>query len=536
MIKLELRDYQEECIKITNEMEPGDKKIISIATGGGKTIIFCDLISKCKKRALVVVPQSELKEQAFNQIKNYLKCSDDDIGLVQQTQNEIDKKIIIATRQSLTHPKSKRIEEMLKYGEFEFIIFDECHQAVSQIKKILKKIPHENAKVLGFTATPYNKELKQIFNGILYEKDILSLMKEGYLTDLKYMKIDTNVDISNVKKCAGDYNLKDLSKAINTTLRNDLIADAYLQYGENRQSIVYCVDIEHALEVQQSFEKKGISCRSLSSLDDKFNREKILQDFKDEKIQVLTNVGVLTTGFDYPALSCLILARPTTSKILYTQIIGRGTRKAEGKENCLILDLVDNARNNSLFTMKNIFDIENGETILESIENRKREKKEKEERERREEEERERLRLLEIELFNKDISNFYEFSTLDWFNLDVLGNKVFVLFGAINNRFYIYKKDEEYILVQNDNNYYTYIDSSEYYNELIEEAEELAKEYNTNFPYQGAKWKKDSATDKQIAILNKWGIRAKTKWDSAKGFEILNLNKYFKEFESALFD
>ena len=107
-----------------------------------------------------------------------------------------------------------------------------------------------------------------------------------------------------------------------------------------------------------------------------FIREQIISDFKNGKIKVLVNVGILTTGFDYPAVDCLIYARPTKSKILYTQILGRGLRNAEGKQDCLVIDVVDICRKYDIQSMTNIFDIEirDGETLTQAIERNKRAK------------------------------------------------------------------------------------------------------------------------------------------------------------------
>lgn len=534
-----LRPYQQEAINSINEMKEGNKKICYMATGAGKTIIMADIVSNCKGRVLIVVDQRELREQTTDKLLKYLSCNIDEIGNVQANLNEIDKRVIIATRQTLTYPKSRRIEEMISYGNFDYILFDECHRGVEQIKSILNRIPHNSTKIIGFSATPFNLELTKVFDGFVYEKDCLSLIQEKYLCDIKYLKLDTSIDLNGVKTKMGEFVQKDLADKVNIKYRNQAIVNSYIDYASNRKhTIVYCVDIQHSIDVANTFKENGISCESLTSLEDKTDREKILKDFKEGKIEVLTNCAILTTGFDFEELDCIIQACPTKSKIKYVQCLGRGLRVAEGKENVLVLDVVDNVNRHSLQNMETIFDIKNDETVLESIENRKREKAEKIEAERKAREdaelqrqEEERLRLKEIELLNKDLGNLKQFATLDWFATEALDIKTFVLFGGFKKRYYLYKKDEQYILVMNDNDEITFINNGTNLKDLVEETEELAMNCNTNYCYKGAKWKQKKVSDKQLWVLStiyKFDTTyVKTNWDAMKMFERVELEKYF---------
>ena len=134
---MKLRYYQEDCIKEILKMNKEEKKIVEACTGAGKTIIMSELCRLTDKRVLIVVMSSELKEQTVEKLK--MVCGENvDVGCVQGIQDEVSNRIIVATRQSLTSSKSTRIERMLSYGEFEYILLDECHMAVQQQKKIMK--------------------------------------------------------------------------------------------------------------------------------------------------------------------------------------------------------------------------------------------------------------------------------------------------------------------------------------------------------------------------------------------------------------
>lgn len=376
---MQLRKYQIECIEKIQEMNSNDKKIVYIATGGGKTVIIASLAKECKGRVLIIVGQTELREQTIDKLKKV--CGDEvSVGSVQANLNEYDKKIIVSTRQSLTHPGSKRIRKLLENGEFDIIMIDECHQAVSQVKKIIDILGNNNCKIIGFSATPFNPELKKIFNGFVYKKDILSLINEHYLCEPRCYRINSQTDISNVKTVGGEFVQNQLEEVIDNKERNILIVKSYKEYASDRKHcIVFATGIEHARNLAECFNINGIKAKSIDSTLNKDERSEILKEFKEGQFPVLVNVAILTTGFDFEALDCIIMARPTESKALYIQCIGRGLRIFEGKQDCLVLDIVDNSNKFTLLSCNSIFGTNDGETLSEKKE---RIKKEKEERER----------------------------------------------------------------------------------------------------------------------------------------------------------
>jgi len=497
----------------------------TVTHNSGKTVIMSAIANEVKSRCLIVVQSSELREQTVEKLRN--TNPDLDVGSVQASLNSVSNSIVIATRQSLTHVKSTRLEQMSEHGEFELVFFDEAHNAVGQIKKILEKL-NSNIKVVGLTATPLNQDMKDVFDGIIYEKSILEMIKSNYLCEPKAIYVHSDTDLSNVKTIAGEFNQRQLEDAVNTESRNDLVVESYLKYASDRKStIVFASGIAHARDICQKFKDNNIICDYIDSTIEDSKRELVISNFKSGKLPVIVNVGVLTTGFDYEPTDCILLCRPTKSKILMTQIIGRGLRTSEGKSNCLIIDVVDIVRKHDLMTMTmtDIFGVEikDQETLTEAIEHEEKNKAEKLEREElAKQKEIERLALIaeELKLFKTNMSEYFAESYYDWYKCD---REIFALSITSDLHYTIYKNLNENIfelyMVDTTNRINTkdYISEDDNLINLIEEAEKYASRKYSTFLDRKAKWKYEPATQKQLDWLKKeWWANGKvlrTKFD-----------------------
>ena len=509
-MSFKLREYQEEAIKAIQNMKPDYKGIIALPTGSGKTVLMAAIANSIQGRVLIVVQSTELREQTIEKLK--IENPSLDIGSVQASLDEVHSKIVVATRQSLTHSKSNRMERMSEYGDFELIFFDEAHNACFQIKKIISKLNTNNTKIVGLTATPFNDDMTTVFNGIIYEKSILEMIQSKYLCEPKALYVYSDTDLSNVKTLAGEFNQKQLEETVNNNNRNSIIANAYLKYANDRKStLVFATGIDHCRDIYQEFKRNNISCEYVDSTVEDFIREQIISDFKNGKIKVLVNVGILTTGFDYPAVDCLIYARPTKSKILYTQILGRGLRNAEGKQDCLVIDVVDICRKYDIQSMTNIFDIEirNGETLTQAIERNKRDELERLERERiKKEQEKEKIKLMseQIKLFKTQMDEYFENSYYDWFKCD---SNIYALSIFSDKHYVIYRNVAECCFELYNVDTTNGVNSKHYISEdnnlvnLIEYAQDLATMRYTTYVQRNSMWKKECATPKQIAWLSK---------------------------------
>lgn len=514
---MELRSYQMECVNKINEMETGDSKIAFLATGSGKTVIMSYVASKEKGRVLICVDQSELRKQTIDKLSMFI--DKDEIGSVQGKYDEVDKRVIVATRQSLTHGKSTRLDRMIENGQFDLLMVDETHRAVGQVEKIINKV---NAKkVVGFTATPYNKELLNVYSDFVYKKEIIELIEEGYLSSPRCLTIYSNTSLDGVGTVAGEFNLGQLDEAVNTVSRNELIVNKYKELGKGRKkTLCFCTSIEHAEALANEFNKVGIVAKNIDSTCSTSEREGILEAFRQGEIEVLTNIGVLTTGFDEPSIDCIVMARPTKSKILFTQCAGRGLRTFKGKDDCLILDVCDVTTKNSMNLMsgKSIFDLEENETIQER---KIRIEKEKEEHEKREKERIERERIeaellqKEIDLFNENLENIYSVSNLHWFFTDIKKLEIAILSVSAKEDYYIYKEDQEFICYRRKmKEGFKYdldeIDRSNSLKELVENVDSIAIKKGSSFVYKKAAWKFEGATEKQKEACKNSNV--KTKW------------------------
>ena len=238
------------------------------------------------------------------------------------------------------------------------ILVHNCHHYVSPT--YLKSIRHFNHKLRTcWTATPKRLDgisLTNIAQEIVYQYRIEDGITDGWLAPLEAYQIRTEVDLSKIKKVAGDFNQKQLSEVVDSEFRNNLIAKKYLEYAKDIQTLAFCVDIDHAYNLRDVLREHNIDAHTVvSDIERCPNRTELVNQFQKGEIGVLTNVNILTEGFDYTDVGCILMGRPTESETLYIQSIGRGTRlKSEkygikhGHQKCIILDFVDNSGKHSL--------------------------------------------------------------------------------------------------------------------------------------------------------------------------------------------
>lgn len=360
---LNLRKYQEDAITtIQADLLEEDNALLQAATGAGKTVIFSHLIERYHKRyksfrTLILTRQKELVEQSYEKIKAVYPEGVEKIGICcssVQVKKQVKKPILIATPQSYS--------KLVQFCDpFNLIIIDEVHtlppiSKTSQYKDIIDIIRSKRptARLLGFTATPYRlnhgyifgNECKESadnwFSRLNFSISMKQLQGEGYLCPIRYKANATaRKELSGVKKTAGDYNEGELSKVMIRHI-DSVLTSIEKHAQERRHIVIFCVTIEHAKKVSELLNASGIECESVHSKMSKKERNRILADFQSGRLRACCNVGVLTTGFDYPEIDCIVLARPTLSASLFVQMVGRGARIAEGKDDCIVLDLSDN--------------------------------------------------------------------------------------------------------------------------------------------------------------------------------------------------
>ncbi|RUP47328.1 putative DEAD/DEAH box helicase [Jimgerdemannia flammicorona] len=259
--------------------------------------------------------------------------------------------VIVASVPSLGRKGATRLE---KYDQryFKCIIIDEAHHAAAEsYRRIINHFgaadPDSHIFVWGCSATVRRHDglrLSGVFDYVAYYQDFMPMIEQGWLCKMKVTTIETKIDISDVKLNQFlDFKEADLSRRINTTERNDIVVRSHLKFAEGRCStLVFAVDITHTMELCNTFRRYGVNARFITSETHQVERQETLQMFRDRAYPVLVNCGILTEGTDIPNIDCVLLARPTKSTTLFQQMLGRGMRLHPGKDNCLMLDFVDN--------------------------------------------------------------------------------------------------------------------------------------------------------------------------------------------------
>ena len=362
--KYRLRDYQRECLKtIKDRYQAGVRRqLICLPTGSGKTVIFAKFprYFRMQKQMLVLAHRKELLDQAYDKIK----AINPELNVaVEQADRSADPDcdVVIASVPTLGRRGSNRIQR-LDPDRFFLVVVDEAHHATAatyrRVLDYFGVLAPESPKLLvGFTATPKRGDgqgLDAVFQEIVFSRSLPEMIPK-WLAPVAGYRVETDVDLSRVKTRLGDFVTSHLSQAVNTTLRNDLVVDVFRSNLKDRKTLCFCVDVAHTDSVANAFKEAGIPAAAVTGEMDPAKREKALEDFHTGRIQVLANCMVLTEGYDEPSITGIILARPTKSALLYTQMIGRGTRKYRGKENVTIIDIVDVTRDHSLTTLPSLF-------------------------------------------------------------------------------------------------------------------------------------------------------------------------------------
>jgi DNA repair protein RadD len=243
-------------------------------------------------------------------------------------------------------------------GDRHVVIIDEAHLVPHDGEGMYQKLlgglrdAVPDLRVVGFTATPYRLGSGRLdhgdgrlFSQTVYSYGIGQGIKDGYLSPLMSKRAAAEIDISGVAKRGGEFVAGSLEMAADVDEITQAATAEIVQFGEARRSwLVFCSGVAHAYHVRDAIRARGISCETITGDTPSGQRDAYIKGYREGRIRCLTNANVLTTGFDAPATDLVVMLRPTLSTGLYVQMVGRGTRTADGKENCLILDFAGNVR------------------------------------------------------------------------------------------------------------------------------------------------------------------------------------------------
>ena len=333
--KYRLRDYQQEIITRVHQAWNQHRSVmVQMPTGTGKTHVLASIVSAFSGRVLIVAHRIELIEQIRGIVAVFSSFAN--------TQNDILDRVRVESIQTV----SRRI------NTFDFqpdlIIIDEAHHALAKTYRILwDKWPE--ARFLGLTATPCRMNrvgFTDLFDMLVSSWSIAEFIRKGVLSAFDYVSIRPDsveqqlIDSLQKRGADGDYQVKEMDAVLNRLPSIERLYRSITQFAPGKKGIVYAISIDHARKIAEHYSKQGLKAQAIDSKTPREERKLAVEDFKAGKIQVLINVDVFSEGFDCPDVEFVQMARPTLSLSKYLQQVGRGLRRSEGKESCMLIDNV----------------------------------------------------------------------------------------------------------------------------------------------------------------------------------------------------
>ena len=383
-----LRPYQNKAVKaIRHNYTAGIyRQLLCAATGTGKTVIFSHLPELTKDilpgQSMVLVHRDELAKQAIDKIQK----ANPNFSVQMEAGNNFastDADVIVASVQTIGRKDSKRVDKF-NWLNISRLIVDEAHHSIADSYMNVFNAgnylhPDSKRLLLGVTATPSRGDgqgLASVYQTISYTYSLRQAIEDGWLVDVKGIRVNTKTSLDQVSTKHGDFDQKELADTVDNPVRNKLVAQAYVDNCLGRQAIGFGVNILHCQNLAKAFVEMGIKAESVWG-DDPDRADKIKR-FRDGEIRVLFNAQLLVEGFDLDTISCVILSAPTKSGVAFSQRVGRGTRLETGcqnlkwpsekdyilsnkvKRDCIVLDVVDDTKRHRLVTLPTLLGMPSG--------------------------------------------------------------------------------------------------------------------------------------------------------------------------------
>lgn len=355
-----LRDYQRECVDaIKSAIDRGVSPAVQLPTGGGKTVVFSHAAQEIGFPALVIAHRDELLDQAadkFRQVDPWITT-----GKVKAQQRQWYAEVVVASIQTLGRPRGlAELEQVLRRRPFKFAVIDEAHHATADTyQAVIKLLKRYGVPVLGVSATLERGDgsgLGGTFDELVYEKDMLWMIAQGYLVDIRAVQIQLkDFNYARVRTSRGDFQDGALGHALSDSGAPQYALKAYLEHASERKAIAFCPTVDLAHEFADVFNDGGVAAEVVDGETPREQRQAIYRRLRTGETKVVASCAVLTEGFDEPSVDCIIMARPTMSRSLFIQMIGRGLRLHPGKNDCLMLDMVGNTDRVRVVTVANLF-------------------------------------------------------------------------------------------------------------------------------------------------------------------------------------
>lgn len=362
MPRIVLRDYQEASIQHLYKYfnEKSGNPIIALPTGTGKSIVIGEFARRAiaqyrDTRILMLTHVKELVDQNIKTLINVWPTAPAAVYSAGLGRREVSQITFAGIQSVYKKPEL--------FGHIDLVLIDECHlvspKGTTMYQKMLNKLRKENdyLKVIGFSATPFRlgqgmltDHETGLFDDVAFDltgRNAFNwLIQEGWLAPLIPKQTAEMLDVTGVKMSGGEFILKQLQEHVDQeeiTMR--ALRETVHHAADRKHWLIFASGIEHAEHIADFLESQfGVSAAAVHSKLTDEERDQRIADFKSGKIRALANNNILTTGFDFPEIDCIVMLRPTASPGLWVQMLGRGTRPAEGKENCLVLDFAGNTR------------------------------------------------------------------------------------------------------------------------------------------------------------------------------------------------
>ncbi len=354
-----LRTYQREAIDAVHAYwnNGGGNPLIDLATGTGKSVVLAqlvrDVVEQFDARVLVLTHVKELVEQDLAATLRLWPECPAGINSASLGRRDTRAQVLFASIQSVFRLDHSAL------GKRHVVIVDEAHLVpragdgmyLSLINRLREGEP--DMRVAGLTATPFRLDSGRLdegdgrlFDDIVYTYGIGEGVRDGYLSPLRSLNgASGQIDATKVARRGGEFIPGALEAATNTDALVKAAVEDMVHRGEDRRGwIVFCTGLDHCEAVRAELVRRGIAVASVTGETPRDERARAIRDFKAGRLRALTSVGVLTTGFDAPHVDLIAMMRPTLSTGLYVQMLGRGTRLASGKSDCLVLDYSGNVR------------------------------------------------------------------------------------------------------------------------------------------------------------------------------------------------
>lgn len=331
---MQLRPYQKHIVE---KVETGwlywDRQLVCAPTGSGKTILFSALASRLQPgKTLILAHREELIDQAIDKLHRAtgIKAGKEKA----ESSASLDDPVVVASIQTMV----RRLDKW-PADHFSMVVADEAHHAISDSWLIVLRHFVDHARILGVTATPDRgdqRNLGEFFESVAAEVGLFDLINDGYLAPIGVKSVPLQIDLRNVKIKGGDFDEASLGDALEPYLEQ--IALAIKEHAAFRKVLAF-------LPLRATSRSFVGTCNSIGLVAEHIDgespdRRKILANFAAGKYDVLSNAMLLTEGFDDPSIDCIVVLRPTKSRPLYSQMVGRGTRIHEHKDDLLLLDFL----------------------------------------------------------------------------------------------------------------------------------------------------------------------------------------------------